>query len=117
MGRDLAVGVGGTKNHFGSLGDRHSSPPKSPPMPITGQSTNVIVKTADVAWPFFNHLILRALPRATVEKKRFFERNYGFPAPIFVYMQLLYCRVISHWKELFKRQRMTYYLSINVFIW
>jgi len=38
-----------------------------------------------------------------------------FPAPIF-YMQLPDCRAMNHWKELFKRKRMTYYLSIYLLI-
>jgi len=35
----------------------------------------------------------------------------------FLYMQLLDCYAIYHWKGLFKRKRNTYYLSKYVFIW
>src|SRR6218665_4212991 len=49
------------------------------------------------------------------EKSDFLEKNSCFPAPMF-YMQLLDCRALYHWQELFKRKRMTYCLSIYLLI-
>jgi len=65
---------------------------------------------------FFKNIIVFYFYRGGKFKKvRFFEKNVCFTAPLF-YMQLTDCGAIYRWKELFKRKRMTYYMSIYVFI-
>src|SRR6218665_1472612 len=60
---------------------------------------------------------LQGVPEGESFKKyKFYDKNYGFPTPIFK-RQLLDCRAISCWKELFELKKMTYYLSIYVHIW
>src|SRR6218665_3559938 len=54
--------------------------------------------------------------RRKFQKIRFYDKNDGFPTPIFK-RHLLDCRAISYWKELFELKKMTYDLSIYVHIW
>jgi len=49
-------------------------------------------------------------------KYDFYDKNDGFPAPIFK-RQLLDFRAMCCWKELFELKKTTYYLSIYVYIW
>jgi len=76
-----------------------------------------MVGTQKIVKTFSKILLSSALYRAKKFKKiRFFEKSACFTAPI-LYMQLLDCHATYHWKELFKRKRMTYYLSkINMFL-
>src|SRR6218665_3295278 len=62
---------------------------------------------------FKNIIVFCPLPRAKVKKIRFFIEKCLFYCSSF-YIQLLDCHAIYHLKELFKRKRMTYYLSIYV---
>ena len=49
-------------------------------------------------------------------KYDFYDKNDCFPASIFK-RQLLDCRAMCYWKELFELKKITYYLSICVHIW
>ena len=81
-------------------------PTKSCPM----VSTKKILKT-------FSEILLSSVLYRGLKFKKiwFFEENACFTAPTF-YIQLLDCHTIYHWKELFKRKRMTYYLSICFYL-
>ena len=66
---------------------------------------------------FSKILLSSGCPRRTkFQKYDFYDKNDCFPAPIFK-MQLPDCRAMNCLKELLKLKKMTYYLSIYVYIW
>ena len=66
---------------------------------------------------FQKYYCLQGVPEAeSLKKYDFYDKNDCYPAPIFK-RQLLDCRAISYWQELFELKKMTYYLSIYVHIW
>jgi len=62
------------------------------------------------------YCLLPSTKSQRLKRYDFFEKNACFTVPIF-YTQLLKCQATFHWNVRFKRKRMTYCLSIYVFIW
>jgi len=76
-----------------------------------------IIGTQKARKSFQKYYCLQGVPEGPSFKKYdFYDKNNCFPAPIFK-LQLLDCRAMTFWKVLLKLKKMTYYLSIYVYIW
>jgi len=77
----------------------------------------LLIGTQKIVKTFSKILLSSALYQAKKLKKYHVLSNMIVLLLQFFYMQLPDCSSIYRWKELLKWKRMTYYLSIYVFIW